>query len=90
MRVHVRVWGRVQGVYFRAGTQREAQRLGLDGWVRNRGDGSVEAVAEGPRAQLLEFISWTRVGPPLAEVADTEVVWADDAGLEGFEIRPTV
>ena len=50
MRVHVRVWGRVQGVYFRAGTQREAQRLGLDGWVRNRGDGSVEAVAEGPGA----------------------------------------
>ena len=90
MRVHVRVWGRVQGVYFRAGTQGEAERLGLDGWVRNRVDGSVEAVAEGSREQLLEFISWTRGGPPLAEVMETEVVWADDAGLEGFEIRPTV
>ena len=50
-RVRLRIHGRVQGVFYRDSTRREAQRLGLRGWVRNRSDGSVETVAQGPRSR---------------------------------------
>ena len=62
------VRGRVQGVWFRAGTREQAQRLGLRGWVRNRDDGSVEAVAAGPAEALERFEAWLRQGPERAEV----------------------
>lgn len=90
MRLHLRVWGRVQGVYFRASTLEQAIQRGLRGWVRNRADGSVEVVAEGEEAVLRELLAWVEQGPPLASVAEVEAVWADEAGLEGFEVRPSL
>ena len=62
-RVHLVVRGRVQGVYYRYAAAEEANRLGLRGWVRNRQDGSVEAVAEGPEAEVQVFVNWCRRGP---------------------------
>jgi acylphosphatase len=72
--LHAVVHGRVQGVNFRAATQSQAQRLGLVGWVRNRDDGCVELVAEGPRAALERLVKYLHQGPPAAGVThvDTE------------------
>ncbi len=69
----VRVSGRVQGVGFRAFTSDEAGRRGIAGWVRNRGDGSVEAALLGPGAVLGELLARLREGPPTAEVARLDV-----------------
>lgn len=74
-RVHLRIEGRVQGVYFRASTVQQAQRLGLTGWVMNRPDGSVEALAEGPYASVERLIAWCRQGPPGAKVTNVELQW---------------
>lgn len=74
-RVHLRIAGRVQGVYFRAATVTEAQRLGVTGWVMNRPDGAVEAVAEGARPNIEKLIAWCRHGPTGAKVTDVEVRW---------------
>ena len=82
--------GRVQGVAFRAYTEREAQRLGLHGWVRNLGDGRVEISAAGPRDVVEELITWCHGGSPFAAVKDVEVRWIDGFGDKtdgGFEIR---
>ncbi|HEX9902090.1 MAG TPA: acylphosphatase [Acidobacteriota bacterium] len=74
-RAHLFVSGLVQGVFFRDHTQRWASSLGLTGWVRNLGDGRVEALAEGPEADLQAFISLLRQGPPQARVEDIELEW---------------
>lgn len=89
-RVHLRITGRVQGVFFRKSTQAEARRLALAGWVRNRRDGAVEAVAEGPRADLEALVAWCHEGPPLARVDAVEAAWPEPVGgMSPFEIRPT-
>lgn len=72
-RARLVVAGRVQGVWYRASMRREAERLGLAGWVRNLPDGTVEAEAIGPTAAVDRLIAWARVGPPAAEVADVRV-----------------
>ena len=69
------VVGRVQGVFFRASAQREARRLGLTGWVRNRPDGSVELVAEGEDESLREFLGWVQRGPTSARVDRVDSRW---------------
>lgn len=74
------VTGIVQGVCFRAETRYEAERLGVTGWVRNRADGSVELVAEGPRASVEELLAWCRRGPEYARVEDVEVRWEEPRG----------
>ena len=90
IRVHVRVHGRVQGVYYRATAQEEAQRLGLVGWVRNRADGTVEAAAEGEDAAVESFLTWCRRGPERAHVDDVEVERLEPLGTEKeFTVRPT-
>jgi acylphosphatase len=66
--VRVRIEGRVQRVWFRAWTVREANQRGLAGWVRNRADGAVEAVFAGPAAQVKDMVEACRVGPPKARV----------------------
>lgn len=67
-RLEARISGRVQGVGFRYSTQRQARRLGLDGWVRNDPDGSVSVVAEGPEPDIKSFEQWLKKGPPGARV----------------------
>jgi acylphosphatase len=87
--VTVRIEGRVQGVYYRAWTEQTARRLNLDGWVRNRRDGSVEAVFSGPEAQVDEMLRRCAEGPPDAKV--TSVTVTDDGGAppSGFSVLPT-
>ena len=78
--LHLIVRGRVQGVFFRASTQREAKRLGLCGWVRNRSDGSVEILAEGEEAQLRQLCSWAEKGPTAARVDEVLLRWRSYVG----------
>jgi len=80
--------GRVQGVGYRYAMTREAERLGLTGWVRNRVDGSVEAVVAGPARDVDALIHWARRGPALAHVSAVDVDEATGV-FEGFEQRPT-
>lgn len=74
------VRGRVQGVFFRASTQREARRLGLTGWVKNRTDGSVEFCAEGEEEELKELVAWAHRGPTASRVERVDVRWRGFAG----------
>lgn len=78
--VHLLVRGRVQGVYFRASTQREARRLGLTGWVKNRLDGFVEILAEGEEDCLKDVIGWANRGPSAARVERVDVRWRSFTG----------
>jgi acylphosphatase len=86
----LRILGRVQGVWYRASAQAEASRLGLAGWVRNRNDGSVEALVIGPHVEVETFIAWARQGPPKAQVLRVEVSDAALETLSGFTQRSTV
>jgi len=86
--IHLAIRGVVQGVSYRANMVRAATRLGVTGWVRNRRDGSVEAVAAGPQAALDELVAWARRGPAGARVDAVDVSPADGA-FDGFEQRPT-
>ena len=86
-RIHLVIRGRVQGVYFRASAQREAKRLGLTGWVRNRNDGAVEAVAEGEEDQVKDFLAWAQKGPSTARVDKVETRWRSYTGdFASFQI----
>jgi acylphosphatase len=85
--IHLFVRGRVQGVFFRASTQKTAEGLGLTGWVKNYSDGSVEIHAEGDKEKLEELIVWCRQGPPSASVADIDLDWVDAEGFSSFDIR---
>lgn len=83
-----RVTGRVQGVYFRASTRREAERLGLRGLAANLPDGSVEVIAAGPAAHLAELVAWLRRGPPAARVEAVDCQPIEPASVEpGFRTR---
>jgi acylphosphatase len=79
-RIHLIVRGRVQGVYFRAASQREARRLGISGWVRNRSDGSVEICAEGDEDAIKELSNWAHRGPSAARVDTVDVRWRGYTG----------
>ncbi|GAB4164868.1 MAG: acylphosphatase [Rhodocyclaceae bacterium] len=81
--------GRVQGVGFRVSLAREAERLGVSGWVRNRSDGSVEAVVAGEGPALDRIVEWARHGPPGARVAGVEIS-AEDGEYSGFELRASL
>ncbi len=94
--VHLTIRGRVQGVGFRAFVERQAQERGLDGWVRNRADGSVEAVFAGASAAVDAMLEACRKGPPGARVEDFDLREEEAAGLipssrpAGFFVMPTV
>ncbi|MEX0693720.1 MAG: acylphosphatase [Rhodospirillales bacterium] len=87
--VHVRVTGRVQGVWFRGWTVKEADRLGITGWVRNRRDGSVEAVFSGNEDDVETMLKLCRKGPPLARVDALTSREIDAGPFSGFEKCPT-
>lgn len=89
-RLRAVVAGRVQGVWFRAWTAEEARDLGIDGWVRNRRDGSVEAVFAGAAADVEAMLALCRRGPPLARVERIETFPHDEEVAAGFEQRPTL
>jgi acylphosphatase len=88
--VRVVIVGYVQGVWFRAWTRQQATRLGLDGWVRNRADGAVEALFAGPVAAVDEMLRLCWQGPPLASVYRVEARPAEPPAEPGFHYRPTV
>ncbi len=86
--VHAVVSGKVQGVFFRDSTRIEAERLGLSGWVRNKGDGSVEALISGQESKVDQMVKWLYQGSPMSKVSGVEVeVAASPGNLDGFDIR---
>jgi acylphosphatase len=89
LRVVIR--GRVQGVGFRDALKAQAESLGVFGWVRNRADGSVEAVLQGSSDAVQAMLAWARHGPALARVAEvsTSPLSESDLAYAGFERRPT-
>ncbi len=88
VRAHIYVSGRVQGVYYRKNARRSALSLGLTGWVRNLPDRRVEAVAEGERDRVEEFLGRCREGPSMAIVRAMEVSWKAATGeFDTFRIK---
>src|SRR5262245_40065136 len=87
--IHVRITGLVQGVGFRAWIADRARSRGLSGWVRNRRDGSVEALFHGARDAVDAMIADCRRGPRAASVIAVEMIEEGAAAPDGFEIRPT-
>lgn len=85
--LHLRIHGRVQGVWFRESMRQEAEKLGVTGWVRNTADGAVEAMLQGDDAAVATLIEWCRKGPPLAHV--TRIDQSDATGeFTGFAKLP--
>ena len=87
VRYRVLISGRVQGVFFRDACRRMAERHGVSGWVRNLSDGSVEAVFEGPAAEVGRLVEWSREGPRAAVVEDVRVAAEPPEGISGFQVR---
>jgi acylphosphatase len=86
-RRRVKAHGRVQGVFFRDSTRRQAERAGVAGWVRNCPDGTVEAVFEGDEDAVERMVAWVREGPGRADVDRVDVDEEEPEGLGGFEVR---
>jgi len=87
--VTITVHGRVQGVGFRYALHEEAQRAGVRGWVRNRRDGTVEALLSGDPAIVEVVLAWAHHGPPSASVDRVDVAESSATAPDGFEIRAT-
>ncbi|MBT2243002.1 acylphosphatase [Sphingobium sp. BHU LFT2] len=86
---HLMILGRVQGVFYRNWTVETASGLGLAGWVRNRMDGSVEALVQGEADAVAHFITLAQNGPPAAKVARIDATDVPVEALNGFEKSPT-
>lgn len=91
VRVRARITGRVQGVFYRQTTREQAQALGLNGWVRNMADGTVEMEAVGPQDKVDLLMVWCHKGPPRAKVDAVEIISRDQISqlgeqVTGFEI----
>jgi acylphosphatase len=86
VRARIVVSGRVQGVFFRDSCRTTALQLGVRGWVRNRADGTVEVVAEGPPSAVGRLAHWCRSGPPRALVTGVEITDEEPTGLAGFRV----
>ena len=87
VRAHAIITGKVQGVFFRMETQRAARNRGVTGWVRNKMDGSVEAVFEGAEADVKATLAWCQEGPSHARVSHVDVTWQEYTGeFEIFEV----
>ncbi len=79
--------GHVQGVFFRDSVRERAQAQGVSGWVRNRSDGAVEAVVEGPADAVDDLVAFLHAGPSRANVEEADVQAEAPEGLSGFEVR---
>ena len=89
-RVHLVISGRVQGVFFRQSSVNFAASNAVDGWVRNRPDGTVELVAQGAGDDVERFVDWCRKGPEMANVTSVERTYAEPVTMPmGFHVRPT-
>ncbi|MFD2264288.1 acylphosphatase [Lacibacterium aquatile] len=88
--VHVMIKGRVQGVGYRDWTVRTAKRHGLSGWVRNRMDGSVEAVFSGDELAVSAMLADCQRGPSISQVTEIVTSDAEAPSASGFERLPTV
>ncbi len=88
--VRARIYGKVQGVWYRGWTEGEAKKLGLIGWVRNREDGTVEALFVGPEAAVEAMLARCQDGPPAAAVERVETEPARGLTPSRFDIKPTV
>ena len=85
--ISIKVSGRVQGVYYRASTHEEAQRLGLKGFVKNEPDGSVYIEAEGDVVVLNALVAWCKQGPPAARVTNVEIQEGTWKGFTEFAVK---
>lgn len=81
------VEGDVQGVFFRHYARKEAEKLGLSGWIKNEYDGSVTIFAQGDEEKLLELAEWAKEGSPMAKVENVEVNEEEIQNLKGFTIK---
>lgn len=87
-RAHIFIEGRVQGVGFRYFTKTNAQKIGLTGWVKNRADGRVEAIFEGPKEEVLTMIEQCQKGPRASEVNNIDLKWEEvDSTINSFQIK---
>ncbi len=86
-RVHAIVYGKVQGIYFRAYAQAEGTKIGVKGWVKNRSDGTVEAAIEGEPEQVEQMVAWLKQGSPGAQVMKVETKEERPVGEPQFNIR---
>jgi len=87
VRVHAVISGKVQGVFFRMETKGAAERFGVSGWVRNKRDGTVEAVFEGNREDVESVLAWCGQGPPASKVASVDIEWEEyTGGFTKFEV----
>lgn len=85
--IKIIVSGKVQGVYYRASLLKEAERLGLKGFVENKANGNVEAIAYGEEEGLMALVEWCKLGPPLAVVSDVKFAECEAEIFENFSIR---
>ena len=85
--LRVRITGMVQGVFFRAWTQQQANQTGVRGWVRNAPDGSVEGHLEGDKSSVQQLVDMLHQGPPSAQVSKIDVEVATPEGAAQFEVR---
>ena len=88
---HIRIYGQVQGVFFRESMRQQANQLGITGWARNRSDGTVEAVIQGNASSVDKLIEWSRRGPGRAQVDRVTIEPVDDGvDYASFDIKPSV
>jgi len=87
VRARIRVFGRVQGVFFRQNALRYAMKIGIRGYIRNLEDGSLEAVYQGPKDKVDQMLQWTKRGPPYAFVSSYRIRWENPADdFSAFEV----
>ncbi len=85
--IRLYITGLVQGVFFRAGAEKKAAELGVNGWIKNTADGGVEAQAEGPRKAINDFADWCKKGPEGSRVDGVNFNDVSEEGCSGFQVR---
>lgn len=87
-KITLKIYGKVQGIFFRDSSRAMAKELNLSGWAKNETDGTVEIMAEGDDKNLKKFIEWCKYGPDHAEVEKVEIKWAESMDqFDGFIIK---